>query len=56
MIDEEFEKFCRRKYETICQACEILGIVNDETFESYKIRNYEHLENLYINSIDKTIH
>ena len=56
MIDEEFEKFCRRTYETICQACEILGIVNDETFESYKIRNHEHLEKLYINSIDKTIH
>jgi len=57
MIDEEFEQFCRQRYETINKACEVLGVVNDESFESYKIRNYEYLESIYINSMgDRTIH
>jgi len=57
MIDNEFEQFCRQRYETINKACELLGIVNDESFESFKIRNYEYLESIYINSIgERTIH
>lgn len=56
-MDDEFEKFCRRRYEKICDACEILGIINDESFESYKVANYEYLESIYINSMgDRTIH
>jgi|TARA_R110002072_G_scaffold207500_1_gene365064 hypothetical protein len=57
MIDNEFEQFCRQRWETINKACELLGIVNDESFESFKIRNYEYLESIYINSIgERTIH
>lgn len=57
MMDDEFEKFCRRRYEKICAACELLNIVNDESFESYKVANYEYLESIYINSMgDRTIH
>jgi hypothetical protein len=35
----------------------LLGFVNDESYESYKMSNYEYLERIYINSIDdRTIH
>jgi|TARA_R100000482_G_scaffold122396_1_gene69973 hypothetical protein len=55
--DDEFDRFCRERYEKISIACELLGFVNDESFESYKISNYEYLVSIYINSIDdKTIH
>lgn len=55
--DDEFEKFCRERYENICKACEILGIINDESYESYRISNFEFLMSIYINSMgDRTIH
>jgi hypothetical protein len=55
--DDEFEKFCRDRYEKICKACEILGIINDESYESYRISNFEFLMSNYINSMgDRTIH
>ena len=55
--DDEFEKFCRERYENICKACEILGIVNDESYESYRISNFEFLMSNYINSMgNRTIH
>jgi len=55
--DDEFEKFCRERYENICKACEILGIINDESYESYRISNFEFLMSNYINSMgDRTIH
>ncbi len=55
--DDEFERFCRERYEKICLALELLGFVNDESYESYKMTNYEYLERIYINSIgDRTIH
>ena len=55
--DDEFEKFCRERYENICKACEILGIINDESYESYRISNFEFLMSNYINSMgNRTIH
>ena len=55
--DDEFEKFCRDRYEKICKACEILGIINDESYESYRISNFEFLMSNYINSMgNRTIH
>lgn len=55
--DDEFERFCRERYEKITQALELLGYVNDESYESYKMSNHEYLERIYINSIgDRTIH
>ena len=55
--DDEFERFCRDRYEKINKACEILGIINEESYESYKMSNYEYLERIYINSIgERTIH
>ena len=55
--DDEFEKFCRDRYEKICNACEILGIINDESYESYRISNFEFLMSNYINSMgNRTIH
>ena len=55
--DDEFERFCRDRYEKINRACEILGIIHEESYESYKMSNYEYLERIYINSIgNRTIH
>ena len=55
--DDEFERFCRDRYEKINKACEILGIINEESYESYKMSNYGYLERIYINSMgDRTIH
>ena len=53
---EDFENFCRESYERICIACDVLGIVNDEDYYSFKERCYTRLEADYMNSIDKTIH
>jgi hypothetical protein len=47
--DDEFERFCRQRFEKIC--------INEESYESYKMSNYEYLERIYINSIgERTIH
>ena len=55
--DEEFDRFCRFRYERISLGLDLLGIENDESFESFKLRNYEQLQGVYINSMDtKTIH
>jgi len=55
--DEEFDRFCRLRYERISLGLDLLGIENDESFESFKMRNYEHLQGVYINSMgSKTIH
>lgn len=56
LLQEDFEEFCRRAYERISLACEILSIVNDETYEDFRERNYATLESDYLNSIEKTIH
>jgi len=56
LLQEGFEEFCRRAYERISLACEILSIVNDETYEDFRERNYATLESDYLNSIEKTIH
>jgi len=56
LLQEGFEEFCRRAYERILLACEILSIVNDETYEDFRERNYATLESDYLNSIEKTIH
>ena len=56
LLQEGFEEFCRRAYERISLACEILSIVNDETYEDFRERNYATLESDYLNSIDRTIH
>ncbi len=56
LLQEDFEQFCRESYERISLACSILGIVNDEDYESFKERNYTKLETDYLNSIDRTIH
>jgi hypothetical protein len=37
-------------------ACVILSLVNDETYEDFRERNYASLESDYLNSIDRTIH
>ena len=54
--DEDFNKYCRSRFDCIQTACDILGIVNDEKFEDFVERNYDILYEDYINSIDKTIH
>ena len=56
MYQEGFEILCREAYERICIACDVLGIVNDEDYYSFKERCYTRLEADYMNSIDKTIH
>ena len=35
LLQEDFEEFCRESYERISLACSILGIVNDEDYESF---------------------
>ena len=56
LLQEGFEEFCRRAYERVLAACDYLGIINDETYEDFKERNYASLESDYLNSIDRTIH
>ena len=56
LLEEDFEQYCRMSYDKILVACEFLGIINDEDYESFKERCYSQLETDYINSIDKTIH
>ena len=56
LLEQDFEQFCRYAYERVSAACDYLGIINDETFEDFKERNYASLESDYLNSIDRTIH
>ncbi len=55
--DDEFDRFCRLRYDRISLGLDLLGIENDESFESFKLQNYEQLQGVYINSIGNiTIH
>ena len=56
MLEEEFETYCRERFESINVACDFLGIINDEDYVSFKERNYTNLETDFLNSIDNTIH
>ena len=56
MLEEEFETYCRERFESINVACDFLGIINDEDYVSFVERNYFTLETDFLNSIDKTIH
>ena len=56
LLEQDFEEYCRFAYEKIQSACEFLGIINDEDYESFKERCYTQLEADYLNSIEKTIH
>ena len=56
LLEQDFEDYCRFAYQKIQSACEFLGIINDEDFESFKERCYSQLEADYLNSIEKTIH
>ena len=56
LLQEGFEEFCRRAYERVSTALDYLGIINDETYEDFRERNYATLESDYLNSIDRTIH
>ena len=56
LLEQDFEDYCRFAYEKIQSACNFLGIINDEDYESFKERCYTQLEADYLNSIEKTIH
>ena len=56
LLEQDFEEYCRFAFERIQSACDLLGIINDEDFESFKERCYSELETNYLNSIEKTIH
>tara|TARA_B100000900_G_scaffold392920_1_gene388880 strand:+ start:119 stop:328 length:210 start_codon:yes stop_codon:yes gene_type:complete len=56
MLEEEFDNYCRERFDRINIACEFLGVINDEDFVSFKERNYSTLEADFLTSIDKTIH
>jgi len=56
MLEEEFEAYCRQRFDSINVACDFLGIINDEDYISFRERNYSFLEADFLNSIDKTIH
>ena len=56
LLEQDFEDYCRFAYDKIQSACEFLGIINDEDYESFKERCYTQLEADYLNSIEKTIH
>jgi hypothetical protein len=56
LLEQDFEDYCRFAFERIQSACEFLGIINDEDYESFKERCYSQLEADYLNSIEKTIH
>ena len=55
LLEQDFEDYCRYAYEKIQSACDFLGIINDEDFESFKERCYSELEANYLNSVEKTI-
>ena len=56
MLENEFEDYCRERFDRINIACDFLGIINDENYVNFKMRNYTNLEIDFLNSIDKTIH
>tara|TARA_R100001440_G_scaffold769_2_gene2487 strand:- start:2857 stop:3045 length:189 start_codon:yes stop_codon:yes gene_type:complete len=56
MLEEEFDNYCRERFDSINIACDFLGVINDEDFVSFKERNYSTLEADFLTSIDKTIH
>ena len=56
LLEQDFEEYCRFAFERIQSACNFLGIINDEDYESFKERCYFQLETDYLNSIEKTIH
>ena len=56
LLEQDFEEYCRFAFEKIQSACDFLGIINDEDYESFKERCYSQLEADYLNSIEKTIH
>jgi hypothetical protein len=56
LLEQDFEDYCRFAYDKIQNACNFLGIINDEDYESFKERCYTQLETDYLNSIEKTIH
>jgi len=56
MLEEEFNIYCRERFDRINIACEFLGVINDEDFVSFKERNYSTLEADFLTTIDKTIH
>nr|BAR29216.1 hypothetical protein [uncultured Mediterranean phage uvMED] len=56
MLENEFEDYCRERFDRINIACDFLGIINDEDYVSFKMRNYTNLEIDFLNSIDITIH
>tara|TARA_A100000171_G_C2018177_1_gene89756 strand:+ start:74 stop:283 length:210 start_codon:yes stop_codon:yes gene_type:complete len=56
LLEQDFEEYCRFAFERIQSACDFLGIINDEDYESFKERCYSELEANYLNSIEKTIH
>ena len=56
LLEQDFEEYCRFAFERIQSACNFLGIINDEDYESFKERCYTQLEADYLNSIEKTIH
>ena len=51
--EEDFESFCRDAYDRMNVVLEVLGIINDDTYEDFKERNYHRLEVEYLTSIDK---
>jgi len=51
--EEDFESFCRDAYDRMIVVLEVLGIINDDTYEDFKERNYHRLEVEYLTSIDK---
>lgn len=51
--EEDFESFCRNAYDKMIVVLEVLGIINDDTYEDFKERNYHRLEVEYLTSIDK---
>ena len=56
-MDDDFDQFCRQRFEMLNAILEARGYMTGENFESYKINNYELLWNDYINSMgDRTIH
>lgn len=56
MLEEEFDIYCRERFDRINAACDFLGVINDEDFVSFKERNFTTLEADFLTSIDKTIH
>lgn len=56
-MDDDFDQFCRHRFEMLNKILDAAGYIAAESFESYKISNYESLWSNYINSMDdRTIH